>query len=441
MDAASLYETYLGSYSPERFMNFYHSMAEELFLLANPSRVIPFSQAPLILDRRFQDLFTRMASSVWKVLENRVYRQVCAETVPDVLVETSREKHGALAFDPACNIGGIDLHIEQDRLRLIEFMVLPPGMSGIYPRMLALYQNYLETCCSGYRPDCFRPGWNRERVEETMIRNIVGDAQPERVAVIDWEPQSQITYGEFLYILDRLHKTRGIPGLIADPREVSVKGGKIRVRGEVVDRIYNRLTLIDWYNHAEAISAYTRLLWESPESFVYHPYLWFLGDKNSLVLLSDPAALDRMGLDEAHRKAIEDLVPKTLRLSDFSRPEGRGVDTDRLLSSFRSPSEIVFKPTSSHASNGILFGPVDTPDLDSLERVLRDVDPETTVAMDLVPPPEIEVSRGDGRRETWKYDLRVFVLNGEHVFSGGRIYLGDYTNQVPCRGFAPLFFV
>jgi hypothetical protein len=26
------------------------------------------------------------------------------------------------------------------------------------------------------------------------------------------------------------------------------------------------------------------------------------------------------------------------------------------------------------------------------------------------------------------------------VFPGGRVYFGDYTNQVPCRGFAPLFF-
>ena len=98
------------------------------------------------------------------------------------------------------------------------------------------------------------------------------------------------------------------------------------------------------------------------------------------------------------------------------------------------------KPLSSHGSKGIFFGPVDTPTKKDLEETLLRIDPTEYAAMEYVPTPEIEVPRGGGERETWHSDLRIFVLNSHYVFPGGRVYFGDYTNQLPCRGFAPLFF-
>ena len=42
---------------------------------------------------------------------------------------------------------------------------------------------------------------------------------------------------------------------------------------------------------------------------------------------------------------------------------------------------------------------------------------------------------GGGRQDSLRAPAGV-----DYVFPGGRVYFGDYTNQVPCRGFAPLFF-
>jgi len=100
----------------------------------------------------------------------------------------------------------------------------------------------------------------------------------------------------------------------------------------------------------------------------------------------------------------------------------------------------VLKPISSHASKGIIFGPVETPTLKALEKVLERIEPHNYVAMRYAPVPEVDVPRGGGLQERWKCDFRIFVLNGKYVFPGGRVYSGDYTNQIPCRGFAPLFF-
>lgn len=440
MKSSSFYEAYLDAYSPTVFMEFYTSLEEELFLRANPSRPIPFSQVPIVLDPSFEPLFVQLISLLWTTLNNRVYRTLSAENIPGPLRSPSEGTISPIPFDPDHNIGCIDLHLNRGTLRMIEFMVLPPGCVGVYPGMLDRYGAYLRRLLPDRRAVCFREGWDRKICEEAMLEQILGRDGPERVAIIDWEPKSQVTYGEFCYTLDMLRKRRGIPGVIADPREVRTKEGKVIVNGAPVDRILNRLTLLDWRAHHEEIEPYTRLLWESPDVFAYHPYLWYLGDKTSLTLLSDPSTLRKMGLSDSQAGQLVNLVPRTRPLSAFCRPGDRAVDLNRLLDSFGSPSNIVFKPLSSHGSKGIIFGPVDTPTKRRLEEVMQTIDPKEYAAMEYVPTPEIVVPRGGGQRETWHFDLRIFVLNGRYVFPGGRVYFGDYTNQVPCRGFAPLFF-
>jgi hypothetical protein len=440
MDAGTLRDRYAELYSPETFMRFYQGLAQELFLLANPSRAIPVSPVPLVLDAGFQEQFSRLVSALWEAIADLRYREFSAREIPDRLTRPGGAGPEPIPFDPARSIGCIDLHLDGDGLRMIEFMVLPPGMSGIYPGLLARYGEYLQDRVPGCEVSCFSAGWDRARCEEVFLDNLLAGAEPERVAIIDWEPETQITYGEFRYTLHLLKERRQIPGLIADPREVETDGSRVRVRGQRVDRILNRLTLLDWNERCREIPAYTRLLWEVPDCFVYHPYLWYLGDKSSLVLLADPDALGSLNVSEGNRALLRETIPPTFHLSLFRRPDGSGWDTERLCQRMGTPSGTVLKPVSSHASKGIFFGPTDLATREELERALREIGPEAYVAMKLVPPPEIVVPRGQGCLETWKCDLRIFVLNGQYVFPGGRVYLGHYTNQVPCRAFAPLFF-
>ncbi len=440
MKTSSTYQAYLDRYSPEAYMQFYASLEKEFSLYANPARVIPISHAPLILDQRFQEAFSSLISLFWPVLDNKSFQSLSAENIPAVLRQPGGAAPPQIPFALEENIGCIDLHLDGDALQMIEYMVLPPGIVGIYPGLLARYGAYLKTLLDDYRPICFQAGWDRQRCEAVMMDHVLGGAAPERVAIIDWEPESQVTYGEFRYFLNLLKEQKGLPGLIADPRDVSVDGSRIKVKGEGVDLILNRLTLPDLLLHHNVCKAYSRLLGEAPEAFVYHPYLWYLGDKASLTLLSDPSVLEQIGLPAADRSRLRSLIPPTRRLSAFYRPATGSVDISRLMEFFGGPSRIVLKPISSHASKGIIFGPTETPSQKELQEVLQQIDPQDYVAMQYVPTPGITVPRGGGRQEQWKCDIRIFVLNGQYVFPGGRVYYGDYTNQVPCRGFAPLFF-
>jgi len=446
MDPSGIYQDYLTAYEPGGFLALFDALAPELHLLANPARTIPISPAPVLFDRRLEGAFTELTTALWSIVADPAYRDLCSRNIPRFLLDPAPAAPPPIPFDADAGIGCLDVHLENGAPRLIEFMVLPPGMSGIYPGLLDLYRRHLERLLPGRRFDCFAGGWDRDRCEEAIVQGMLGPREVERVAIVDWQPESQITYGEFRCLLGMIRRNRGVDGLIADPRQVVRQGPRVLVRGLPVDRIVNRMTLPDWQSHQGELAAYTRLVWEAPEVFSHHPYQWFLGDKNSLALLSDPGVMERLIADAALRNRLRAFIPATFPLSTFCFERGgeprRGqVDVSRLLARFPDPSRLVLKPVSSHASKGVFYGPVDTPDRARLEEALLRIDPGEYVAMELVPPPEILVPRGAGLLERWKYDIRLFVLNGRYAFPGGRIYLGEYTNQLPCRAFAPLYFV
>jgi hypothetical protein len=183
------------------------------------------------------------------------------------------------------------------------------------------------------------------------------------------------------------------------------------------------------------------LLWESPEVFVYHPYLWYLADKASLILVSDPETISLLGFPENLVQKLTELVPLTRALSDFADPKTGKLRVPSLIDHFGSPDAMVLKPVSSHASKGVLYGPLDFPSEEKLAESLLAIDPAEYVVMKRIPPGETPYPTGQGRSETWRYDLRAYVFNDRMLFAGGRMYLGAYTNQLPTREFAPLFFV
>jgi len=119
MHAGMIHEAYAKVYSPHDFMDFYHALAEEFFLLAHPSRAIPISPVPLVLDARYEKMFARLASALWETISDVRYRTLSAESIPRQLRPPDREDPEPIAFDPGNNIGCIDLHLDGGGLHMI----------------------------------------------------------------------------------------------------------------------------------------------------------------------------------------------------------------------------------------------------------------------------------------------------------------------------------
>ena len=90
--------------------------------------------------------------------------------------------------------------------------------------------------------DMFLAEWRRAR----------GDAPLRRIAIVDEAPAGQFLAPEFELCRD-LFAVNGIAAVIADPNDFVYADGELRLAGEPVDLIYNRLT--DFYLEGESCRA------------------------------------------------------------------------------------------------------------------------------------------------------------------------------------------
>lgn len=316
---------------------------------------------------------------------------------------------------------GYDFHLGPDGPRLIEINTNAGG--GLLNAILGRAQR---ACCTevaqamdalpGEAADLearfvamFRAEWQAER----------GEAPLRHVAIVDEAPQSQYLLPEFL-LFQRLFERHGIAASICDPAELRHGPDGLSLQGRPVDLVYNRLT--DFALDASA-SAALREAWLSGSAVITpHPRAHALyADKRNLVLLSDPAALRRLGADEATITMILAGVPRTeavspARADDFwARRRG-----------------LFFKPASGFGSRGAYRGDKLT------KRVFDEILAGDYIAQAFVPPSERRVAV-EGEPVDLKMDLRNYVYRGEVQLVTARLYRGQTTNfRTPGGGFAPV---
>ena len=260
--------------------------------------------------------------------------------------------------------------------------------------------------------DMFRSEW----------RLVRGDLPLRTIAIVDEAPQSQYLLPEFL-LFQRLFERHGIAARICDPAELVHSAEGLTLHGQSVDLVYNRLT--DFAFEA-ASSAALRSAWLDGSAVITpHPRAHALyADKRNLVLLSDPAALRRLGVDEATVAILGAGVPHTEAVSP--------AHADDLWARRR---QLFFKPASGFGSRGTYRGDKLT------RRVFGEILAGDYIAQALVPPSErrLEV---EGAAVDLKMDLRNYVYRGEVQLVTARLYQGQTTNfRTPGGGFAPVLAV
>jgi hypothetical protein len=260
--------------------------------------------------------------------------------------------------------------------------------------------------------DMFRSEWQ-------LVR---GDVPLRNIAIVDEAPQGQYLLPEFL-LFQRLFERHGIAARICDPGELINSATGLSLHGQPIDLVYNRLT--DFAFEA-ASSAALRNAWLDGSAVITpHPRAHALyADKRNLVLLSDPAALRRLGVDEATIAILREGVPHTEAVSP--------AHADDLWARRR---QLFFKPASGFGSRGTYRGDKLT------RRVFGEILAGDYIAQTLVPPSErrLEV---EGAPVDLKMDLRNYVYRGEVQLVTARLYQGQTTNfRTPGGGFAPVLAV
>ena len=177
-----------------------------------------------------------------------------------------------------------------------------------------------------------------------------------RIGIVDWKEVP--TYSEFL-LCQQYFRAQGYECVIADPREMDYRNGKLYAGGDNPDfeisMIYKRVLL-------------TELVTRSPEGLQHpiiravneravcmvNPYRCkILHQKASLAVLSDEQNAHLFTPDE--QRLIQAHIPWTRRLSErYTQYEGTQIDLVPFLS--HNKDNFVLKPNDEYGGKGIVLG-------------------------------------------------------------------------------------
>jgi glutathione synthase/RimK-type ligase-like ATP-grasp enzyme len=378
----------------------------------NNSRPHLFSNVPVFLSKAVIEEMGGIVDAIEAATKLPGYRDAVLSWAPEI---AQRD------FGPAGALMGYDFHLGDDGPKLIEVNTNAGGafLNAVLAKAQAACCAEVEQGLVGTRDDdfetrviaMFTDEWRRQR----------GAGSPRRIAIVDDQPGEQYLYPEFVLAREMLLK-HGIDAVIGDPSELHYEGGELRLDGQEIDLIYNRLVdfALDHPEHAALRAAYRAgavVVTPNP-----HNHALFAAKRN-LTLLSDPAALDGMGLSQEMRSRLAG-VPRTVL-----------VTPDNADALWQSRKDMFFKPLSGHGSKAVYRG----------DKVTKGVWAEIArggyVAQAFAAPGQrmIEI---DGAVAARKMDVRLYTYDGRILLTAARLYQGQTTNfRTPGGGFAPVLAI
>ncbi len=369
-----------------------------------------FSRAGVFVDAHNLATMRAVIEAMERVVAHPKYR---------ALALSDAHEHARIESKAVGAFLGYDFHLSDAGPQLIEINTNPGGAM-----LSATLQSAQRACCEEVAK-AFRVGQadpthefiTMFRAEHALAR---GNTPLKRVAIVDHDPASQYLYPEFV-LFTRLFEAHGIAADICDPKDLSIQAGKLTVRGEPIDLVYNRLTdfALQQPEHAVLVQA----LREDLAVITPHPRAHALyADKRRLVTLSDQSALTELGVDAADIALLLRHVPHTRVVSATLREE-----------LWATRKNLFFKPQSGFGSKAAYRGDKIT------KTVFENVLQTPYVAQSLVPPSSRSIRIGEEKREL-KLDVRNYAYQGRVQLVAARLYQGQTTNfRTEGGGFAPVY--
>lgn len=258
-----------------------------------------FSNVPVFLPATALQAMTDTVAAIEEVAAIPAFRDTVLGWAPEI----ARPDHG-----PQGALMGYDFHLGEDGPKLIE---VNTNAGGAF--LNALLARAQTRCCVGrvlVADDSlvsrfeaqviamFRSEWRRQR-EAAPLR---------RIAVVDDAPTDQYLYPEFVLVQQMLAR-HGIDAVICDPQALTLGDAALNFGDLPIDLVYNRLVdfTLSEPGHAALRDAYQTgavVLTPNPNNHA------LLAHKRNLVLLSDPSALDALGVEPTLAERLR-AVPQT----------------------------------------------------------------------------------------------------------------------------------
>jgi uncharacterized circularly permuted ATP-grasp superfamily protein len=170
------------------------------------------------------------------------------------------------------------------------------------------------------------------------------------VAIVDW---AEVKTRADQQILQEAFATRGATCVLADPRAMELRGGRLMAGSHPVDVVYRRAVLSELVEREDEVRHFLRAYAEGAAVFVNTFRCRLSEDKAFLGLLTDEVFASLLSPDE--RAFVARTVPWTRKLEERTTTrDGRDVD---LLSHVRANRpRLVLKPAHAYGGRDVLVG-------------------------------------------------------------------------------------
>ena len=251
---------------------------------------------------------------------------------------------------PDVVLSRLDAFLTPDGPRFIEINSDAPAGFGYSDRMarvhrdLPVFREFARTQAVTYQAS-----------DEGLVRAVMGalprtTAGPPLVAIVDW---AEVKTRADQEILREAFLARGFDCVLADPRAMTVRAGRLRTSGRPVDLVYRRAVLSELVEHELEVQAFLIAYRERLCPFVNTLRCRLSEDKAFFAVLTDEAFGSLMSEDE--RQFVARAVPWTRKVEERRTvKDGRAVDLVPFVLAERE--RLVLKPAHAYGGRSVFVG-------------------------------------------------------------------------------------
>lgn len=241
--------------------------------------------------------------------------------------------------------------LETGSLRFIEYNAeTPAGMAyddAVADSFLAL--DVMRQFNKYYQVRTFSVGESLYVSLLEVYRQWGGERRP-NIAIVDWSDVP--TLNEHMLCKDKFER-EGSPTVLADPRTLEYRNGKLWAGNFRIDLIYKRVLCSELIHRMGLNNPIVQALRDRAVCMSNAFSAKLMAKKASFALLSDER--NAYLFDDAERAAIEQHIPWTRRISD-RKTVFHGRDVDLLPFTSANREHLVLKPNDEYGGKGVLLG-------------------------------------------------------------------------------------
>jgi uncharacterized circularly permuted ATP-grasp superfamily protein len=337
---------------------------------------------------------------------------------------------------PDVVLSRLDAFVTPEGPRFIEVNSDAPAGFGYSDRMAELFQQLPVFQAFASRVPVSYAG-----SDDALVRAVVAHApsggSPPRVAIVDWKEVKTRADQE---ILGEAFATRGMPCVLADPREVEIADGRLHAAGEAVDLVYRRAVLSELVEREDEVEGFLRAYREGLCPFVNSFRCRLSEDKAFFAILTDEGFGSLMSEEE--RQLLSRVLPWTRRVAERRTFKG-GREVDLLPFILDSRESLVLKPAHAYGGKSVFLGS-ETDPAEWARAAYAALDApwvvQERVTIPEEPFPVVDV-RGELAFVPLKVNANPFYVRGEDAGAVTRASRSSVINVSAGGGSVPTFVV